>query len=65
MVNTRLVIVNCRGFMREMDFLGISMRPVSGSNVAPGIAFKYTSKKSSARRTPEEHDSYVRSSLSD
>ena len=47
--------------MSEMEFRGILMRPVFESSVAPGIAFKYTSKKSSAKRTSEEHDSYVRS----
>lgn len=48
--------------MDEMELEGISVRPVFGSYVAPGIAFRYVSKAYPARRISDKHDANVRSS---
>ena len=49
-------ITNVTGCMDEMDAGGISKRSEVQFHTAPGIAFIYAEKKSSARANPNRHD---------
>ena len=51
MLKTVPPIVKFNGWISETEDAGTVMRPVLWSSLAPGMAFMYESKKSSARRT--------------
>jgi hypothetical protein len=60
MLKTLPPMAKSRGCMEATEDFGISMRPVLGSSLAPGMAPMYTAKKSSARSTSGDHRIRIR-----